>query len=105
MYQECGTAIYPGAQHSQPFIGRIPRLHYDVVQLIAQEVFNHTFVAIFHLNEIGQHTGSRKTVLLAAGLKQSLYRFSGIAVLGNQGFQRRSFSQGAGVLATQTVEP
>ena len=41
---------------SQPFIGRIPRLHDDVIQFIAQEIFHHSLVTRLDFQKIRQHS-------------------------------------------------
>ena len=63
--QERRAAIDIGAQQAQAFVGGIPGLHHDVVQLVAQEVVDHVLVAVFDFEEIGQHSGrARRLVAL-----------------------------------------
>ena len=57
MNEECGAAIDVGAQQAQTFVGSIPRLHHDIVQLVAQEIIDHMFVAIVDFKKVGQHAG------------------------------------------------
>ena len=66
MNQERRAAIDIAAQQAQAFVGGIPRLHDDVVQLVAQEVVDHMLVAIFDFEEVGQHADAARAHL--AGL-------------------------------------
>ena len=65
MDEEGGAAIDIAAQQAQAFVGRVPRLHHDVVQFVAQEVVDHMLVAVFHLEEVGQHADRRKPSFIA----------------------------------------
>ena len=44
MNQERSAAIHVGAQHAQAFVSGIPRLDDDVIQFVAQEIFDHALV-------------------------------------------------------------
>ena len=49
-------------QKPKALVGSVPRLHYDVVQLVAQEIVDYMLVAIIDFEEIGQHPdGSHAT--------------------------------------------
>ena len=87
MDQERGPAIDIGAQQTHAFVGRVPRLHDDVVQFVAQEVFDNALVMRFDFEKIGQHADRGVTALQRARLKQAAYRFGGISVLGDDGFE------------------
>ncbi len=65
MNQECRPAIDIGPQQPQTFVRRIPRLHHDVVQLIAQKVVDHVLVTIFNLEKVCQHACGRASHLAA----------------------------------------
>ena len=57
MDQECRASIDVGAQQAQAFVGGVPRLDDDVVQFVAQEVFDHALVARLDFEKIGEHSG------------------------------------------------
>src|ERR1019366_8975889 len=82
MDQECCTSIDVGAQQTQPLVRRVPTFHDDVVQLIAQEVFDHSFVAWIDLKEIREHAGGSVSPLQRARLKQAPHGLGGITMLG-----------------------
>ena len=65
MDQERRAAIHIAAQQAQAFVGRVPRLHHDVVQLLAQEVVHHMLVAVFDFEEVGQHADGRQASFIA----------------------------------------
>ena len=104
MDEEGRTAIHVGAQQAQTFVGRVPRLHHDVVQFVAQEIVNHMLVAIFNFEKVGQHAGRRATFFHRARGEQLAYRFGGIAMLGDDGFERTPLAHGAGVFAAQRIQ-
>ncbi len=104
MDQERRAAIHVAAQQAQTFVGRVPRLHHDVVQLVAQEIVNHVLIAIFHFEKVGEHAHRRKTFLHRARGEELAHRFGGVAMLGDDGFQRTPLAHRAGVLATQRIQ-
>jgi hypothetical protein len=55
MNQEGGAAVDVGAQQAQAFVGSVPGLDHDVVQFVAQEVFDHALVARLDFEEVGEH--------------------------------------------------
>ena len=57
MHQECRAAVDVGAQQAQAFVGGVPRLDHDVVQFVAQKVFDDALVAGLNFEEIGEHAG------------------------------------------------
>ncbi len=63
MDQERRAAIHICAQQTEPLVGRIPRLDYYVVQLIAQELFHHSLKARLNLKEVRQHTNGSQATL------------------------------------------
>ena len=63
MDQERRAAIHVAAQQAQTFVGGVPRLHHDVVQLVAQEIVDHVLVAVFHFEKVGEHADRREALL------------------------------------------
>ena len=55
MYEERRATINVGAQHAQAFVGCVPRLHDDIVEFVAQEIFDYPLVPRFDFQEIGEH--------------------------------------------------
>ena len=62
MDQEGGAAVHVAAQQPQAFVSSIPRLHHNVVQLLAQEVVHHMLVLVVHLEKVGQHAHRRQAI-------------------------------------------
>ena len=87
MHEEGRASIHVGAQHAQAFVGRVPRLHHDVIQFVAQEVFDHALVPRFHFEEIRKHAHRRKPALHHPGLKQPTNRLGRISMFGDDGFE------------------
>ena len=56
MHQERRPPIYVTAQKSETFVCCVPRLHDDVIELIPQEILDHSFVPRLHLQKIREHT-------------------------------------------------
>ena len=70
MHQECRAAIHVGAEKTQAFIRSVPRLDHDVVQFVAQEIFDHAFVARLDFKEIGEHSRRSHPALHDSRLKE-----------------------------------
>ena len=71
MNQECGAAIDVAAQQAKTFVGCVPGLDHDVVQLVAQKVFHHAFKARLDFQKIRQHSDWSEPALHHARLKES----------------------------------
>ena len=102
--EEGGAAIDAGAQHAQTFVGGVPGFDDDVVQFVAQEVFDHAFVARFDFEEIGEHAHGREASVHDARLKQAADGFGRVPVLGDDGFERAFLAESGRVLRAQNVE-
>ena len=61
-------------------------------------------VAVFHFKKVSQHAGRCTSTLQRARGKQLAHRLGGIAMFGDDGFQRTALAHEAGVLATQGIE-
>jgi len=85
MHKESRSAVNVSAQQAQAFVGRIPRLHDNIVQFIAEEVFHHLLVTRINFQKIGQNSRGSVSTLQGARLKQAPHRFRGISVLGDDG--------------------
>jgi len=70
VHQEGGPAVHIRSQQPHAFIGRIPRLNHDVVELFAQEVFHHSFVLRLDFKEIREHAHRGQASLHDARLEQ-----------------------------------
>src|SRR5258708_6487556 len=88
MHEEGGAPFNIGAQHAQAFINRVPGFDDNVVQFVAQEVFNDALIARLDFEEISQHTDRSASALKCAGLKQAAHGLGGITVLGDDRFER-----------------
>ena len=104
MHQEGRAAIDVAAQQAQAFIGRVPRLHHDVVEFVAQEVFDHALVLRFDFEEIRQHAHGSEPTLQRSRLEQAANRFRGVTMLGDDRFERSLLAQSRGELGAQAVE-
>ncbi len=104
MHQKRRTPVHIRAQQAEAFIRGVPRLHDDVVQLVAEKVLDHAFVARINFQKIRQHANRRRSALKHSGLKQSPHRLCGIAVFGNDGFQRATLAQSRSELCAQSVQ-
>ena len=104
MHQEGCAPIDVGAQQAQAFVGGVPRLDHDVIQFVAQEVFDHALVARIDFEEIGEHAGGSVSALQRARLKQAPHRLGGITVLGDDGFERSLLAERGGVFGADGVE-
>ncbi len=104
MNQEGGAAVNVAAQQAQAFVGRIPRLHDNVVQFVAQEVVDHVLIAAFDFKEIGEHADGSAAALQPTRSEELADRLGGIAVLGDDAFERTLLTHEGGVLAAQRVE-
>ena len=104
MDQERRAAVNIAAQQAQAFVGGVPRLHHDVVQLLAQEVVHHVLVAVLHFQEVGQHADRRQAIFHRARSEQPAHRLGGIAVLGDDRLQRALLAHGAGVFGAQGIQ-
>ncbi len=88
MNEECGAPIDIGAQQAKTFIGRVPRLDHDVIQLVAQKIFHHALEARFHFQKISQHADRSQPALHHARLKQAPHRLGGVSVFIDNSFER-----------------
>ena len=104
MDEERGAAIDSGAQHAQAFVGCVPGFDDDVVEFVAQEIFDHALVAWFDFEEVGEHAYRREAGLHHAGLEQAADGFGGVSVLGDDGFERAFLAERGGVLGAENVE-
>ncbi len=104
MNQEGGASIDIAAQQAQAFIGGVPRFHDDVVQLIAQKIVDHVLVATLDFEEIGEHAHRCTAALQRSRSEQLAHGFGGIAMLGDDAFQRTFLAHQRGVLAAQGIK-
>ena len=63
MHEKCGPTVHVGAEKTQALVRRIPRFHHDVIQFIAQEIFDYPFIACLHFKEISQYTSGSQATL------------------------------------------
>ena len=104
MNQESCAAIDAGAQHAQAFIGGVPGFDDDVVQFIAQEVFDHALVTRLDFQEVGEHAYGREAAVHHAGLKQAADGLGRVSVLGDDRFERSFLAEGGCKLRAQDVK-
>ena len=104
MHQESRASIDVGTQHAQAFVRRIPRLHHDVVEFVAQEVFDYPLVARLHFQKIRQNSHRSKAALHHSGLEQPPNRLCGISMFCNDGLERSFLAQGRRVLRAKNVQ-
>ncbi len=71
MYQKGCPPIHIGAKQAQTFVCRVPRLHYDVVQLVPQKIFHHSFILRLHFQKIRQHAHWSQPSIHYSRLKQT----------------------------------
>src|ERR1700756_2316473 len=98
MNEEGGTTIDVAAQQTQAFVGGIPGFHHNVVELIAQEVFDHALMLGFHLEEVSEYAGGSESTLELSGLEEAANGFGGVTVFGDDGRQRSFLAEGGSVL-------
>ena len=104
MDQERGAAVDAGAQHAEAFVGCVPGLDDDVVEFVAQEVFDDAFVARLDFEEVGEHAYRSEAALHHAGLEEAADGFGGVSVLGDDGFERAFLAERGGVFGAENVE-
>src|SRR5208337_2430914 len=102
--EESCAAVNVGAQHAQAFVSGIPGLDHDVIQLVAQEVFDDAFESGLDFEEVGEYTHRRAASLHYAGLKEAADGLGGISVLGDNGLERTLFAECGRVLGAENVE-
>jgi hypothetical protein len=96
MNQKSGAAINVAAQQAQAFIGCVPALDHDVVQFVAEKVFNHAFETRLDLKKIREHADRREAALHHSRLEQAANRFGGVAMFGDDRFQRSLLAESGG---------
>src|ERR1700683_1865820 len=104
MNQKGRAAIHIAAQQSQAFIGSVPRIDHDVVQFVAQEVFDHALETRLDLKKIRENADWRESALHYSRLKKAANRFCRVAMLRDDGFERSFFPQSGGELCPQQIE-
>ena len=104
MHQERCPPIDVGAQQAHAFVGRVPRLHHDVIQLIPEKLVDDTLVALLHFQEIGKHSYRRHAALKRVGLEKLAHGFGRVAVLVNHRLQRGALALKGGELGAHAVE-
>jgi hypothetical protein len=66
MDQKCGAAIDVATEQAQAFVGGIPGFDDDVVEFVAEKVFDHALVLRFDFEEVGEHADRRVSALKLA---------------------------------------
>ena len=102
MNQEGGAAVHVAAQQAQAFVGRIPRLHDNIIQFIAEKVFYNPLEARLDLQKIGEHPDRSEAALHDSRLEKTADGLGGISVLGNHRFQRSLLAERCGEFGAQT---
>src|SRR6185437_8193846 len=64
MHQEGGAPRNVGVKHAHALIGRIPTLHHDVVQLIAQKLVDDALILSLDLEEVRERSHRRNAAAL-----------------------------------------
>ena len=104
MDEEGGAAIDAGAQHAQAFVRGVPGFHHDVIQFVAQEVFDYALVARLHFEEVGKHANRGEASVHDAGLKEAANGLGGISVLGDDRIEGAFPAERGRVLGAENVE-
>ena len=104
MNQECRAAVDVGAQQAQAFVGGIPALDDNVVQFVAQKIFDYAFVARIDFQKIGKHAGGSMSALQGARLEQPPHRLGRVPMLGDDGFERSLFAERGRVFGANRIE-
>src|SRR5215469_14025551 len=104
MHKERRAAVNIATEQTQTFVSRVPRLHDDVIQFVAQEVVHHMFIAVFNFEEVGQHASRSTSTAHCTRLEQPAYRLGGISVLSDDRFQRALLANQTGILRAEGVE-
>ena len=86
------------------FIGGVPGLDHDVIQLVAQEVFDHMLIAVSTSRKSASTPTGASPPFIAPDLEQPPHRVGRVAVLGDHRFQRALLAQGSGVFGAQGIE-
>src|ERR1700692_750825 len=94
MDEESCSAVDVGTQQAQAFVGGVPRFDHDVIEFVAEEVFDDALVARLNLEEIGKHSGGSIAALQASRLKQAAHCLGRVPVLGDNRFERTFFAEG-----------
>ena len=61
MYQEGCPSINVALEQTHPFFRCVPRLHHDVVQLIAKKIVHYGFILVIYFEEVSKHAGGRQS--------------------------------------------
>ncbi len=104
MNEEGGAAIDVGTQQAQAFVSGIPRLNDNEVQFVAQEIVDHVLIAVLNFKEVGKNAHGRAPALQGSRSEELANRVGGIAVIGDDGFERASLAHQRGVFAAQRIE-
>ena len=84
MDQERCPPIDVALQQAHAFVGRVPALDHDVVQLVAQKRINYGFIFAVHFQEVRQRAYRSQAAAQRIGLEQLAHGVGGIAVLANE---------------------
>src|SRR6266568_7509884 len=103
MNEEGGAAIDAGFEDADAFFGSIPTLDYDVIQLVAQKLVDHSFVRTANLDEVGQGAYGGHSVGEGSRLQETAHRFGGVTVISDQGIEGVAPANCGGMFAAELV--
>ena len=103
MDEESRPAIHARLQQPNPFVGRIPALDHDVVQLIAQELIDYALVLAVHFQEIRQGPHRGQSAAQRLRLEQLAHGVRRVAVFANQRFERLASTAQRRMLSAQLI--
>ena len=104
MHEERGAAVNVRAQHAETFVHRVPGLHDNVVEFVAQEVFDNGLVAGLNFEKIRENAHGGASALHGTGLEEPADGLGGISMFGDDGFEGSSFAECRGKFRAQAIE-
>ncbi len=104
MNQEGGAAVDVAAQQAQAFVGSVPGLDHDVVQLVAQEVFHHALETRLDFKKIREHADRREAALHHPRLEKAANRLGGVSVFCDHCLQRSFLAESGGRLRAENIK-
>ncbi len=91
MDEEGGAAIDVALEQAHAFVGRVPALDDDVVELVAQILVYDAFVLAVDFEEVSERAdggeASATSLSVAIGAEELAHRVGGVAVLADEAFE------------------
>src|SRR5271170_7593384 len=105
MDKERGPAVNIGLEQTHAFIRRIPALHDDIVELIAQEFVDHALILTVNFEEIGECADGRKAAAQRVRTKKLAHRVRRVAMLADERVEGIMAASERGMFGAKLITP